>query len=71
MRSFVDFAGQRIPIDDRETGTPRFAAELFVPCLGPATTPTPRPFPPRSCRTGLRPTFTPSSYVQARSDEPG
>jgi len=31
---FVDFAGQRIPIYDRETGTLRFEAELFVAVLG-------------------------------------
>jgi len=31
---FVDFPGQRIPIYDRETGTLRFEAELFVTVLG-------------------------------------
>jgi transposase len=31
---FVDFPGQRIPIYDRETGTVRFEAELFVAVLG-------------------------------------
>ena len=31
---FVDFAGQRIPIYDRETGSLLFEAELFVAVLG-------------------------------------
>ena len=46
-RSFIDYAGDTVPIVDAETG--EISAQIFVACSGPRTTPSPAP-PPRSRR---------------------
>ncbi|XQQ05045.1 MAG: hypothetical protein EDM05_62055 [Leptolyngbya sp. IPPAS B-1204] len=64
---FVDYCGLSVPVRDPETGTVT-SAQIFVACLGQATTPTPKPRPRRNCRTGLGRTSAPWHFsVECRS----
>ena len=57
---FVDYAGQTVPVVDRETVGERRRRSSW-PCSAPRATPSPRRRGRRPCRTGRRRTCAPSS----------